>query len=57
VFDKDGQGTVSSGELRHILTGLGERMEDAEADEMVRQVVGGATGQLNYQTFVREVMK
>ena len=30
VFDKDGSGTITAAELRHVMTGLGERISDAE---------------------------
>lgn len=35
VFDKDGSGKISSAELRHIMTNLGEKLTDEELDEMV----------------------
>lgn len=37
VFDKDGNGFISAAELRHVLTNLGERLTDAEVDEMIRE--------------------
>ncbi|KAK3305871.1 uncharacterized protein B0T15DRAFT_213250 [Chaetomium strumarium] len=36
VFDKDGSGTISSDELRHVLKQLGENLTDEEVDEMIK---------------------
>ena len=30
VFDKDGNGTMSGAEIRHVMCGLGEKMSTAE---------------------------
>jgi calmodulin len=37
VFDRDGKGMITSVELRHILTNLGDRMLDEEAEAIVNQ--------------------
>lgn len=39
VFDKDGKGTISAAELRHVLTNLGEKLSEEEVDEMIREGV------------------
>jgi calmodulin len=36
VFDKDGSGTISSDELRHVLKKLGETLTDEEVEEMIK---------------------
>jgi len=36
VFDKDNSGTVNGGEIRHVLTTLGEKLEDAEVDVILK---------------------
>merc|ERR1711983_514750 len=54
-FDKDGNGSISSAELRHLLTTLGERLNDEE----VEQLLAGhedSHGNVNYEEFVRAVM-
>lgn len=38
VFDKDGSGVIGAGELRYVLTNLGEKMSDAEVDELLKGV-------------------
>lgn len=57
VFDKDGTGYIASGELRHLLSNLGERLEQEQVDSMMSQVIPGAAGNLSYDPFVRHVMK
>jgi len=34
-FDKDGNGFISSAELRHLLTTLGEKLSDEEAEQLL----------------------
>ncbi|XP_035221132.1 myosin-2 essential light chain-like [Stegodyphus dumicola] len=54
-FDKDGNGFISSAELRHLLTTLGEKLNDDE----VEQLLAGqedSQGNVNYEDFVRMVM-
>mmetsp|Transcript_27466 Transcript_27466/g.76780 ORF Transcript_27466/g.76780 Transcript_27466/m.76780 type:complete len:147 (-) Transcript_27466:86-526(-) len=56
VFDKDGTGYIASGELRHLLSNLGEGLEREEVNSMMTQVIPGAAGNLQYEPFVRHVM-
>jgi len=54
-FDKDGNGFISSAELRHLLTTLGEKLTDDE----VEQLMSGhedSQGNVHYEDFVRSVM-
>ncbi|CAG2116006.1 unnamed protein product [Medioppia subpectinata] len=54
-FDKDGSGYISSAELRHLLTTLGEKLTDDE----VEQLLAGqedSQGNVHYEDFVRLVM-
>ena len=34
IFDKDGNGVISAAELRHVMTTLGERLTEEEAEEI-----------------------
>ena len=42
VFDKEGNGFIGVGELRYVLTQLGEKMSDEEVDELLKGVQVGA---------------
>ena len=55
VFDIDGNGTISSGELRHVLTSLGEKLRDEDVDMLI-QGFEDNQGQINYEDFVKSVM-
>jgi len=36
LYDKDGRGLVSVAEMRHLLTSVGEKLTDDEADQLLR---------------------
>ncbi|KAL3846943.1 hypothetical protein ACJMK2_017883 [Sinanodonta woodiana] len=38
MFDKYRNGFISSAELRHVMTNMGDKLTDAEVDEMIREV-------------------
>lgn len=49
IFDKDGNGIISASELRHVMTNLGEKLTDAEVEEMLREADIDGDGQINYE--------
>ena len=55
VFDKDGNGTVSSAELRHVMSALGEKLSQKEIDNLIGDLET-STGQINYEDFIKKVM-
>ncbi|CAI9727834.1 myosin-2 essential light chain-like [Octopus vulgaris] len=55
VFDKDQNGFVSSAEMRHLLSGLGERLTSEEADQLL-QGVEDSHGNVNYEELIRMVL-
>ena len=55
VFDKDGLGTVSSAELRHVLSALGEKLSIKEIDQLIGDLEE-SNGQVNYELFIKKVM-
>ncbi|KAG2191922.1 hypothetical protein INT46_011649 [Mucor plumbeus] len=48
VFDKEGDGYISAGELRYVLTNLGEKLDENEVDELLKDVEVGKDGRINY---------
>ena len=48
VFDKEGNGTVNSAELRHVLGTLGEKLSEEEIDQLL-QGHEDNNGQINYE--------
>ena len=49
VFDKDGKGFISTAELRHVMTNLGETLIDEEIDEMLREADIADDDMVNYE--------
>jgi len=56
VFDKDGSGTINSAELRHLLTTLGERLNDDEVEQLLMGLED-KHGNVNYEEFVRMLIR
>ncbi|XP_065053538.1 myosin-2 essential light chain-like [Rhopilema esculentum] len=55
VFDRDGSGMISSAEIRHMLSSLGERLTDDEIDILL-QGMEDNFGKVNYEEFIRKVI-
>ena len=56
VFDKEGNGLIATAELKHIMMTIGDKMTEAEADEMIHEVDIDDDGVINYEEFVRMMM-
>jgi calmodulin len=56
VFDKDGSGRIPAAELRHVLTNLGEKLTDAEAEEFLKQADPEKSGLVDYDRYIRSVL-
>lgn len=56
VFDPENSGFIHTGELRHILTTLGEKLTEAEADEMVAIADPRNSGEVRYPDLVDKIM-
>ncbi|XP_046582416.1 calmodulin-like protein 12 [Haliotis rubra] len=56
VFDKDGNGFISTAELRHVMTNLGETLSEEEAEEMIKTADQSGDGKINYEEFVKMMM-
>ncbi len=56
VFDKDSTGFISTAELGHVLTDLGEMYTDEQLDEMIREADVDGDAVINYEEFVKMMM-
>merc|ERR1712243_50465 len=54
-FDKEGNGLISAVELRHFLTGLGEKMSEEEVELLIHGKED-SQGNINYEEFVKMVL-
>lgn len=54
-FDKDGNGFITIAELRHLLTTIGEKLSDEEAEQLLAGHED-SKGNINYENFVKTVM-
>ncbi|XP_039296557.1 calmodulin-A isoform X4 [Nilaparvata lugens] len=52
VFDSDNDGLISSIDLRHAMTNLGEKLTDEEVDDMIKEADSDGDGMVNYDEFV-----
>lgn len=48
VFDKDNNGVITSTELRRVMTNLGEKLTDAEVEDMIKEADVDGDGMVNY---------
>ena len=57
VFDKDGNGFITAQELRHVMTNLGEKITQEEADEMIGEADLDGDGRIDYEEFVKMMIE
>lgn len=51
VFDRNGDGKISAAELRHVLTLIGEKLSDADVDQMIKEADTNNDGEIDIQEF------
>ena len=49
VFDKEGNGTISAAELRHVMTNLGEKLSEEQVSDMLSTAETDEHGDINYK--------
>ncbi|PKY43053.1 EF-hand, partial [Rhizophagus irregularis] len=49
VFDKDRTGYISVGEVKYVLTSLGEKLSEAEVDDLIKTVDVDKNGNIKYE--------
>jgi len=50
LYDKEGRGYVSIAEMRHLLTSVGEKLTDDEADQLLRMSGCVQNGMVQYDS-------
>merc|ERR1719456_258488 len=56
IFDRDASGTIESGELRHVLQTLGDKLTEEEADQMLGEADVDGDGEIDYNEFVQTIL-
>ncbi|KAF9962718.1 hypothetical protein BGZ70_007953 [Mortierella alpina] len=56
VFDKDGNGLISSAALRHVIANLDKQLTDQEVNEIIQGADVNGDGQISYKEFVRMML-
>jgi calmodulin len=56
LFDREGSGTVSVTEFKHVMTTLGDALSDEEAEELLRKADIDEKGLINYDEFVKSIV-
>lgn len=49
MFDKNNDGLISSLELRHVMTHLGEKLSEEEVDDMIKEADLNGDGVVDYK--------
>lgn len=57
VFDKENSGKVSVGDIRYMLTSLGEKLSDEEVDELLKGVEIDSEGGVDYKKFIEDILR
>lgn len=56
VFDRDSNEYVNAAELKHIMTTIGEKLTEAEVNEMIQEINVTNDGLIHYEEFVQLMM-
>ncbi|KAJ1501922.1 Myosin light polypeptide 6 [Coelomomyces lativittatus] len=56
VFDKDGTGYISEGELKYVLTSLGEKLSPNEVNDLLKHTDIVKEGLVNYEEFTKAIL-
>ena len=56
LFDADKSGTIEAGELMHALSCMGDKMSEAEANEMIAMADKDNDGSIGYKEFIASIL-
>lgn len=51
VFDRNNDGVISASELREVMASIGEKLTDAELDEIIKEVDKDGNGTIDCEFF------
>ena len=57
LFDKDGDGTVSTEELGQVMRTLGQNPTESELNDMIKEVDIDGNGEIDFEEFVDLMIK
>ncbi|XP_053395923.1 calmodulin-like isoform X2 [Mercenaria mercenaria] len=57
VFDREGTGYLDAKQLKHVLLNLGEKLDEKEVDELLKEADLDADGQLNYTSLTQLLLE
>lgn len=57
MYDKDGRGVITVKEMRHLLTSVGEKLSDEEADELLKMTGCVKGDNVEYDKFIQIVLR
>uniref|UniRef100_A0A7S2JGA8 Calmodulin n=1 Tax=Alexandrium andersonii TaxID=327968 RepID=A0A7S2JGA8_9DINO len=52
-FDREGNGSIQIAEFRHLMTTLGDELDEDEVDKMIEAVGCDNEGRIDYREFIR----
>ena len=56
VFDREGDGTVSATEMKHVLVSMGEKLTQEEAFDFVNDADLDKDGCFNYKDYLKQII-
>ena len=56
AFDESGKGVISVEKLKHVLTNLGDALNDEELEELIKSADSESSGLVIYEDFVTKMM-
>ncbi|KOO21679.1 calmodulin [Chrysochromulina tobinii] len=57
VFDKEKEGKISAAELRQVISNLGEKVDEDEIEDMMKEADRDGSGTIDYAEFVNVLMR